>query len=157
MLKMDVSGLIGKNGETLVVSLMVSAEDIAEDDPWFQDKVSVVGSIANVGSCLRLQLQVAGRALSECSRCLQRLDSEFSFALDEDIEAGEIDLATGSLDLTEILRTALVFHQPMQPLCKPECLGLCPHCGTDRNQLVCGCDSLVVDPRLEKLGQLFIK
>ena len=29
--------------------------------------------------------------------------------------------------------------QPQNPVCQPDCLGLCPQCGTNRNALSCEC------------------
>jgi uncharacterized protein len=53
-----------------------------------------------------------------------------------------------------VLRQALLLSLPMQPLCKPDCAGLCPICGQDLNQGPCDCVSVEIDPRWEKLGLL---
>lgn len=36
---------------------------------------------------------------------------------------------------------------PMKPLCNDDCLGLCPHCGINRNREACGCEESMVDDR----------
>lgn len=43
------------------------------------------------------------------------------------------------LDLTEGLRQYILTAEPLKPLCKPDCAGLCPVCGADRNENACGC------------------
>lgn len=43
------------------------------------------------------------------------------------------------LDLTEGLRQYILTAEPLQPLCKADCLGLCPECGTDLNETSCDC------------------
>jgi uncharacterized protein len=43
------------------------------------------------------------------------------------------------LDLTEGLRQYILTAEPLKPLCKPDCAGLCPVCGTDLNEAKCGC------------------
>ncbi len=43
------------------------------------------------------------------------------------------------LDLAEMLREQVILATPMQPLCREDCLGLCPVCGQDRNERPCGC------------------
>ncbi len=37
-------------------------------------------------------------------------------------------------DLEALLRDTLVEELPLQPLCKPDCLGLCSQCGADLNE-----------------------
>jgi uncharacterized protein len=42
----------------------------------------------------------------------------------------------------------------MQLLCKPECAGLCPQCGTNRNTKPCDCAQKFEDPRWDALKKL---
>ena len=42
----------------------------------------------------------------------------------------------------------------MKPLCRPDCRGLCPHCGCDLNIEQCDCKDEQLDPRLAVLGDL---
>ena len=44
---------------------------------------------------------------------------------DEDVSKLEDDL----LDLEPLLRDAVVLALPFQPVCRPDCPGLCPQCG----------------------------
>ena len=43
------------------------------------------------------------------------------------------------IDLGEVLTEQLQFQVPFQPLCKEDCKGVCPHCGTDLNSGRCAC------------------
>jgi uncharacterized protein len=43
------------------------------------------------------------------------------------------------VDLAAMLREQIILATPMQPLCDQDCRGLCPVCGQDRNERVCGC------------------
>jgi hypothetical protein len=43
--------------------------------------------------------------------------------------------AHGTIPFREVI--ALLF--PVQPLCREDCRGLCPHCGVDRNVETCSC------------------
>ena len=70
---------------------------------------------------------------------------------DDDPEAYPID---GELiDLGPLVREALVLELPLAPLCDPECRGLCPSCGADRNHETCHCVA-PEDPRWANLGVL---
>jgi uncharacterized protein len=44
----------------------------------------------------------------------------------------------GQIDMTELLREYALLEIPIQPICKTDCLGLCPECGENRNRLDCG-------------------
>jgi len=44
-----------------------------------------------------------------------------------------------SVDLTDELRQDLLVEVPWHVLCRDDCLGLCPHCGANRNAGLCSC------------------
>lgn len=88
-------------------------------------------------------------ALAErCSRCLRPAESPVSVDLDEealpsvDLESG-VHLDTSAepealrltdhheLDLEPALRDAISLAEPIAPLCRPDCPGLCETCGAD--------------------------
>lgn len=77
---------------------------------------------------------------------------------EEGVELGEEDLDTfpfdGEIvDLEPYLREQIVLAVPFAPLCREDCKGLCPQCGTDWNSGTCGCEK-PVDPRLAALKGL---
>jgi DUF177 domain-containing protein len=96
-----------------------------------------------------------------CARCLKEFERDFDLAVQEmfarqpgpeDDYAIDPDL---SLDPEPMVRDAVVLEMPFSPLCKPDCLGLCPVCGGDRNLGECpGHDT--TDPRWSALAGLFI-
>ncbi|MDJ0755524.1 MAG: DUF177 domain-containing protein [Ardenticatenaceae bacterium] len=60
----------------------------------------------------------------------------------------------GDADLGPLLRELSVLALPMQPLCRPDCQGLCPECGENLNERACACKRDEIDPRLAVLQQL---
>ncbi|MGH2452514.1 MAG: YceD family protein [bacterium] len=62
-----------------------------------------------------------------------------------------LPLAAPHLDVTEVVRQHLVMAVPMAPLHRPDCRGLCPTCGADRNEEACACPVDEGDPRLRVL------
>ena len=58
------------------------------------------------------------------------------------------------LDLAEMVREAVLLEAPTNPLCRPDCAGLCPVCGVDRNEAACSCDTTVRDERWAALDAL---
>ncbi len=57
------------------------------------------------------------------------------------------------IDLEALVREQFVLSIPYAPLCKDDCLGLCPQCGTDRNVAPCDCEK-PIDPRFVGLKGL---
>jgi uncharacterized protein len=90
-------------------------------------------------------------ALAEpCSRCLEAARAAITVEIeDEALPSVELDsgtpLQTGSepdvlrlddhheLDLEPLIRDAISLAEPIAPLCRPDCRGLCEVCGADRN------------------------
>jgi uncharacterized protein len=80
-------------------------------------------------------------------------------AVDPEIELSAEDLTTAYyrdhvLDFAEMLREQFYLALPMRPLCREDCKGLCPHCGTNLNIATCDCDVRWQDPRLAGLQSL---
>ena len=44
-----------------------------------------------------------------------------------------------TLDLGEGIRQYLLLAEPIQPLCRPDCAGLCAECGANLNENPCDC------------------
>ena len=60
-----------------------------------------------------------------------------------------IEMNLGALAWEEFLLAL-----PMKPLCDPNCKGLCPKCGVNRNTASCSCENDAMDPRLAILRGL---
>ena len=58
------------------------------------------------------------------------------------------------LSLMEAVRQYTITNQPMQPLCRKDCQGLCPVCGSDKNESVCICEERAAKPRWTLLLKL---
>ena len=106
-----------------------------------------------------------------CGRCLESFRMPFDgtidvrylpvseLSADEERQVAEEDLDTSyyrddQIDLNELLREQFYLALPMKPLCREQCAGLCPHCGTNLNTGACQCTSQWEDPRLAPLKEL---
>lgn len=79
---------------------------------------------------------------------------------DEGAEVNEDDLDVfpyedDFVDLEPLFREEFVLAIPYAPLCREDCKGLCPQCGTDLNSGTCSCEA-PIDPRLAALKGLKI-
>ncbi|MGH9383895.1 MAG: YceD family protein [Vicinamibacterales bacterium] len=125
------------------------------------------------------RFRLVGRVQAElgidCSRCLERfllpVDREFDLrylpmggeatarADDDEDEVADDDVSItfyrdDEIDIGELLREQFYLALPMKPLCRPDCRGICPHCGGNRNVESCECESHWEDPRLAGLKTL---
>lgn len=66
-------------------------------------------------------------------------------------DLGLSEYSGDAIDLGQMMREQFYLALPMKPLCQPDCKGLCPVCGKNRNRETCSCESTWVDPRFEVL------
>lgn len=108
-----------------------------------------------------------------CSRCLKPVITSLSFDIDQealpsiDIDSGKpinLDDDTDAirlddhheLDLAPAVADAISLAEPIAPLCRPDCPGLCLICGEDLNlEPSHHHDEDTIDPRLAGLAELF--
>jgi len=106
-----------------------------------------------------------------CSRCLEEFSYGETFTLNEEYFP-TVEVNTGRplpapedptsftidenhiLDLTEAVRQCIILAMPMQPLCRQDCIGLCPVCGQNLNVQPCSCVHQDLDPRWATLQEL---
>ena len=73
-----------------------------------------------------------------CNRCLIEWEEEVSTSFLEVFGTDELPIARdGSIDLEQTLRDEASLAIPLVPLCRPDCKGLCPTCGSDLNTDPC--------------------
>jgi uncharacterized protein len=171
--RVPVTDLVGHPGETRPFAAEVGRDAFGED-PWgpadeaIEDPIRLDLHLDSVveGILVRGRIEVALEL--PCARCLelQRADRTLEVAElfldptkredDEDDDPGYelIDDRT-AIELTTLVRDAVVIDLPTRILCREDCQGLCPVCGTDRNAGDCGHgDEPEPDARWAKLAEL---
>lgn len=133
--------------------LPLEGEDAVRDMAW---QVFVLPSDSGLGDTF-FDVKGSGVLDCTCSRCNEPFDlplavsSQFLGSQDADLAArGAHTLGSQDLDVVfmpedEVDEEALVKEQfqlqvPMHPLCKEDCLGLCPQCGKNWNKGKCSCN-----------------
>ena len=87
----------------------------------------------------------AGTVL-ECVRCLKLFEQELRWSLSELYaftpksvsDSGLILPEDAQVDIEPLVREYALLEIPINPICKIDCLGLCPICGEDLNVRDCG-------------------
>ena len=107
-----------------------------------------------------------GSLTGECGRCLNEINQSFEVPIaelfayedsttEETTDEDEVGRMQGDLiDLEPALRDAVVLMLPTNPLCRPDCPGLCPDCGVHFDDLPADHSHEEVDPRWAALRNL---
>ena len=121
--------------------------------------VRVAGTLEHVADGIVVRAEVEAPWQAVCSRCLQPVAGDIAVHVDELYEPAPLEgetypLDDDTLDLTPLVRDALLLELPLAPLCTEDCAGICPSCGVDRNETQCDCRVDDTDPRWAALRSL---
>jgi uncharacterized protein len=106
-----------------------------------------------------------------CARCLEAVENKLAESFDllyrpqgvdargDDASIGEAETEIGyyrgeGLLLEDVLKEQVLLALPVKQVCRPDCQGLCPHCGRNRNAESCDCAATMPDPRWSALGDI---
>ncbi len=112
---------------------------------------------------LIVEVALSGRTQTECARCLDEFElpiaTEFTelYAFDERsvTDSHLLVPANHQIDLAPLAREYLLLDEPITPLCRPDCKGLCPVCGANWNREHCAHQNQPpIDPRFSALKDL---
>jgi uncharacterized protein len=159
----------------LPIDALYTAQQLAFGEPG----VSIAAPLHVTGEAalhiltreLRVQGRIDGSLACECDRCLAQFSLPVSGPFDlvyepvgaasgeDDLALSENDAGVGyyekeGLDLADVVRERLYLLLPMSRLCRPECKGICPECGANRNESSCGCAARITDERWAALKNL---
>ena len=140
------------------------------DDLVLAEPVAGTAHVARTNRGLLVTGHVGAALADTCGRCLVPVTFLLDLELDEEF-LPSLDIGTGQpldrsfepdvprlsdhheMDLETIVREAIQLAAPIVPLCRPDCMGLCPLCGADRNVRPHAHADEPTDPRLEALRE----
>lgn len=144
----DIADLAGAPGASRPIVLQAPIPGLGVTLAWIDEgeplQINLVADRVKEG--IEVSGTVAGTMMLCCSRCLVEYPSQFERELSEmyyfNLEAAGgkegYEVAGTTIDLEPMLRDVIVLALPVNPLHDPECAGLCPVCGADRNLADCG-------------------
>jgi len=157
-------------GDGLTIDDPATVGSPYQDQTWHLDGVRL--RVARDGMDVVVVGEVSATVPQTCGRCLESFRVGVRAALDlrflprpasaDSLELSPDDFETDfyaddQLDLGALVETETTLALPMKPLCRPDCLGLCPACGGNRNLITCACPARPPDPRLGGLRSLTIR
>ncbi|HVM15198.1 MAG TPA: DUF177 domain-containing protein [Egibacteraceae bacterium] len=164
---LTVTDLLDRPGASRRVDLAMGVPDgLGLTLVEVSDPLRLAGVIESVVDGLLVRGRIEATVRLSCARCLTDIEDAVradvvelfvgprgDLAPDDEVEAG-YEIREGTIDLDTLLRDALVPAAPYRPLCRPDCRGLCPDCGVDRNLVDCMCEDQHHDSRWAALKGL---
>ncbi|MGB5823845.1 MAG: DUF177 domain-containing protein, partial [Proteocatella sp.] len=147
---MDLTKILTGQRDTLAVDVSFDIEQPNNNNHnlRFSSPIVLNGIIKKVDDQLVLYARLSVNAIGECSRCL----GDVEVLVDEDIivylvsgnesfsEEHDTYLMTkNSVDLMDLSFIEILDQIPYKLLCKEDCLGMCPVCGSNFNKGQCKC------------------
>lgn len=124
-------------------------------------------NVDRTGSDLNVKGQVVVNLRETCDRCLTPFDTpmEVTFQLllteKESLLSGEqvtdihlFPVSQHEFDFGPTIQDAILLERSMKQICREDCKGLCPQCGTNLNVKACNCEKDEIDERWAPLKEL---
>ena len=158
------NGIVGE----INLAFELDIEEGSTDDYVFEKAPKVKAKIFEKArgrdeneSYVALSIEVTGEYSCLCGRCAKELTNNLSVSaeygitrkLNEDSDE-YVEAPEGLLDVGELARTLFYLELPQRVLCKDDCKGLCPVCGTNLNLSTCSCKQVTRGKGLEGLKKL---
>ena len=101
----------------------------------FSQPLSVHAEAYKSENDLTVQVRVSGEKSFACSSCLENFNNLFEKEMTLHYDIKGLD----SVSIDRDVREEMILEHPIRVLCRPDCRGLCPQCGTNLNQEPCHC------------------
>ncbi len=118
----------------------------------FSGEGKIEGMLIHEADRIDIEATVSVTGQFECSRCANPFSRRIETLLrlhfvperlgkpDGDPDVHSYDpIGTSEINLLPDVRDALILAIPMKHLCHPDCRGICPICGKNRNHAPCNC------------------
>jgi uncharacterized protein len=159
----DVRDLVGQAGASRSVHLAGTLDELGTELAHVRESDPIEGDLLleSLIEGLLVSGELGGTMSLRCARCLKDFQQPFAVQLHElFVPAPEDDTddypldPEGLIDPEQMVRDAVGVELPFSPLCRPDCQGLCPVCGGDRNLGECPGEHPSTDPRWAELDTL---
>lgn len=161
---LDLSDLITKKVDNKLVDIKLDVNNFTYDSENYKvlDALTLKGKLLMNNSIINFNAELQGTVELVCSRCLQKfpyhIDLEINEKFTDNPENKDdevIFINNYEVDINKIVENNIILSLPIKKLCREDCKGLCPICGTNLNISTCNCHEENIDPRFAKLKDLF--
>jgi uncharacterized protein len=176
LMKIDISEILNKKIQSKEIDLSITQNSFEVDGESikFASDVVIKGKLVLQDNVIILNANLKAEIILTCVRCLEEYKSLLNlpilerFTVDKEIysqinndntyqEDDLILLDENKINISRVVEDAIITSLPIQKLCREDCRGLCQTCGTNLNLKSCECKTFDIDPRMDKLKDLFAK
>ncbi|HHT01559.1 MAG TPA: DUF177 domain-containing protein [Firmicutes bacterium] len=175
-MKVPIADLRSEIGAVKTVQSQVLLADLAAElcESAPEGVLHVKVTVTNTGAGFVVNGHIQGAVQMVCARCLEHflcpVETDFQVLYrrqpvtdperwakgheETNEQEDDVYFQGDVLDVAPAIWEHLLLALPMKPLCREDCLGLCPVCGQRCEDGDCGCDVENVDPRLAVLKDI---
>ena len=153
----------------------VLAEMVNNGECEFKAPIKTILRAVRIEDMVEVDAAIETSVRLPCSRCLELFETTLTsnFALTftrrtmdvmDEHEPQEVELSAEDMGLVNFqgeiinlkntIQEQVVMEFPLKALCSPDCKGLCPKCGADRNVEACDCDRTSTPGKFDVLKNL---
>lgn len=100
--------------------------------------ISIRLDVTRVGLNILVKGTVCADVRLSCDRCAENYEKKLE---DPTFQYTFVGVGDDCIDLSDAIREAFVLALPLKHLCRPDCAGCCPVCGTSLNAKSCTCET----------------
>jgi uncharacterized protein len=157
-LSIPVADLIGAPGKERPFSGSRPVQ-LRLGDTTIDGSMTVTGRVVGLIDAVRAEFTASATAHFACTRCLTEWEDTVSVSAEQYFrqtpDEDGYGIVEGQVDVSGPAQDELALGLPAAPLCREDCLGLCPTCGTDLNTDPCGGHGEEPDSPFAALKDLF--
>ena len=158
-LRLNAVEMLRQPGTTREFEVEVEGEAVSVVHDALDGPIELQLSLETLNDGIAVGGTIATPWRGVCRRCLESLSGIDIADVDELYQKVVIDpdaylIENGQLDLVPLVRETALLQLDDERLCRPDCAGLCPQCGIDRNHESCDCGAEIRDDRWAALEGL---
>lgn len=134
-MKIDISKL--KDGESFDVEHSYDPKElnVIENDVVYESPLLLKGTVERIKDSILFKGELKAKVEMVCARCLSAIPKE----INETFDIFHPVKGEKSIDTTDEIRETVILSYPVKFLCREDCKGLCPGCGSNLNETKCKC------------------
>ena len=146
-------------------SLKATPEEVGLDSR-FTKELQIEATLQKTSRQLYMQVKIKSGGVFTCDRCLEEFQQDISsgygvmFVSEQEAVEGDgeevqvLSADSTHVDLADDVRQFVILGLPQKMLCREECAGLCPTCGSNLNLGKCECVQDETDTRWSELQKI---
>jgi uncharacterized protein len=147
--------------------LETDSEELGLSEHTFPAPMRCKIVLKRIGERIDVHIDIWARLGLFCSRCGEPMQHDIQTSADvtflpelrrkvaeDEQDATDLEFYREEINLRNVVRDAFLLAVPIAVLCRKDCKGLCPSCGTNLNLSSCGCELKEASSPFEELRRI---